>query len=608
MKKLLTLLLCFYCGSLFAQGVVVRTGPVSNNPVAGNYNKQVVQDANLKALLTFGTPFGSAFTLNNATGEPGKLFYNTSTNKLGVYNGTTWDPIPTGSLDFWTINSNQTGLTGDKTTSGTLNIVTSANSAGLSVSSAGTTSPTFIADNTANTGIGAIQEWKHTGQIRASMSKAGLLNTDAGFSKTGSSNSFVLLGGGGTIALSSIGSGTYLPLTGGNVTGNVGITTTGTSLAVQTTSNSLFPALVVRNTGTYHSQDWLNAAGSVTAFMTPSGSLTAASFINSTSSDSYVLLGGGGTALLSSIGSGTYVPINGSTNITGQIGITSSGSTALSVVNNSASFAAFSVRNNNSGGILQHWYNNLGNSVANMSNAGNLTATSFITIGGTSSQVVLGDGTLGSYWGSNPMTSVGDIIQGTTSGAPARLASIATGNVLLSGGVTTANLWGKVGLTTHVTGTLPIANGGTGSATQNFVDLTSSQSIGGNKSFSSAISAPNIGANTWIPTFTMISNMTSVSRGSEDCYYLRINNIVFVRIKCQATPTGTGSSAEFEVSLPIGSDLGIGTLNGTGVSNGNTVTEFQIYANPTTNSAVVHTYQINSVGFDLYLEFTYRII
>lgn len=44
----------------------------------------------------------------------------------------------------------------------------------------------------------------------------------------------------------------------------------------------------------------------------------------------------------------------------------------------------------------------------------------------------------------NPMTDVGDIIQGTTAGAPARLASVATGNVLISGGVTTANSWGKV--------------------------------------------------------------------------------------------------------------------------------------------------------------------
>ncbi len=42
-------------------------------------------------------------------------------------------------------------------------------------------------------------------------------------------------------------------------------------------------------------------------------------------------------------------------------------------------------------------------------------------------------------------------------------------------------------LTTGVTGVLPIANGGTGSATQNFVDLTTDQTIGGIKTFTSNI-------------------------------------------------------------------------------------------------------------------------
>jgi hypothetical protein len=44
----------------------------------------------------------------------------------------------------------------------------------------------------------------------------------------------------------------------------------------------------------------------------------------------------------------------------------------------------------------------------------------------------------------------------------AKLADIAAGNALLSGGVGTAPAWGKIGLTTHITGTLAIANGGTG--------------------------------------------------------------------------------------------------------------------------------------------------
>jgi hypothetical protein len=57
--------------------------------------------------------------------------------------------------------------------------------------------------------------------------------------------------------------------------------------------------------------------------------------------------------------------------------------------------------------------------------------------------------------------TVGDILYASTTTALAKLAGVATGNALISGGVATAPSWGKIGLTTHVSGTLPIANGGT---------------------------------------------------------------------------------------------------------------------------------------------------
>jgi hypothetical protein len=57
--------------------------------------------------------------------------------------------------------------------------------------------------------------------------------------------------------------------------------------------------------------------------------------------------------------------------------------------------------------------------------------------------------------------AVGDLIYANTTTTLASLADVATGNALISGGVSTAPSWGKIGLTTHVSGTLPIANGGT---------------------------------------------------------------------------------------------------------------------------------------------------
>lgn len=61
--------------------------------------------------------------------------------------------------------------------------------------------------------------------------------------------------------------------------------------------------------------------------------------------------------------------------------------------------------------------------------------------------------------------AIGDLLYANTTTSLAKLANVSTGNVLLAGGVSTAPLWGKVGLTTHVSGTLPVANGGTNQTT-----------------------------------------------------------------------------------------------------------------------------------------------
>ena len=58
--------------------------------------------------------------------------------------------------------------------------------------------------------------------------------------------------------------------------------------------------------------------------------------------------------------------------------------------------------------------------------------------------------------------AVGDLLYASTTTALSKLADVATGNALISGGVGVAPSYGKIGLTTHVTGTLPVANGGTG--------------------------------------------------------------------------------------------------------------------------------------------------
>ena len=57
--------------------------------------------------------------------------------------------------------------------------------------------------------------------------------------------------------------------------------------------------------------------------------------------------------------------------------------------------------------------------------------------------------------------AVGDLLYADTTTSLAKLADVAVGNALISGGVGAAPSWGKIGMATHVDGTLPIANGGT---------------------------------------------------------------------------------------------------------------------------------------------------
>lgn len=72
--------------------------------------------------------------------------------------------------------------------------------------------------------------------------------------------------------------------------------------------------------------------------------------------------------------------------------------------------------------------------------------------------------------------AVGDLLYANSTTTLAKLADVATGNALISGGVGVAPSWGKIGLTTHVSGVLPVANGGTNAST---ASITSFNNITG---------------------------------------------------------------------------------------------------------------------------------
>lgn len=78
---------------------------------------------------------------------------------------------------------------------------------------------------------------------------------------------------------------------------------------------------------------------------------------------------------------------------------------------------------------------------------------------------------------------VGDIFTADTTSTLAKVADVAVGNVLLSGGVGVIPAWGKVTLSSHVSGVLPAVNGGTGVANTGTITTAANISFTGAGSF-----------------------------------------------------------------------------------------------------------------------------
>jgi hypothetical protein len=117
------------------------------------------------------------------------------------------------------------------------------------------------------------------------------------------------------------------------------------------------------------------------------------------------------------------------------------------------------------------------------------------------------------------------------------LPDVVTGNVLISGGVGTAPAWGKVGLTTHVSGTLAVANGGTGATT-----LTGYVKGNGTGAFTAAASIPN-------------ADTTATSANTANTIVLRNASGNFSAGIITAALTGNASSATTATTATTATNL-----------------------------------------------------
>jgi len=119
--------------------------------------------------------------------------------------------------------------------------------------------------------------------------------------------------------------------------------------------------------------------------------------------------------------------------------------------------------------------------------------------------------TIGATYGGTGLTSyaVGDLVYADTTTSLAKLPDVATGNALISGGVDSAPSWGKIGLATHVSGTLPVTSGGTGVTTSTgtgSVVLSDSPTLTTATLSSPTMTTPNLGT----PSAATLTNATGL--------------------------------------------------------------------------------------------------
>jgi hypothetical protein len=172
---------------------------------------------------------------------------------------------------------------------------------------------------------------------------------------------------------------------------------------------------------------------------------------------------------------------------------------------------------------------------------------------------------------------VGDILYADTTTSLAKLADVAVGNALISGGIAAAPTYGKIGLATHVSGTLPVASGGTGQTS-----LTANNVILGNGTSAVNFVAPGTTGN------VLTSDGTTWTSAAAGGGFAAGTAMMFVQT---AAPTGwTKSTTHDNKALRV--------VSGTASSGGSVAftTAFASQAVSGTNASVTATNQATTQG------------
>ena len=174
--------------------------------------------------------------------------------------------------------------------------------------------------------------------------------------------------------------------------------------------------------------------------------------------------------------------------------------------------------------------------------------------------------------------TTGDILYANTSSTLARLNDVATGNALISGGVGVAPSWGKIDLTTHVSGTLPVSSGGTGATTLtgflkgNGTSAFTAQATIGNADLTN--SSITIGSNTISlgGSTSTLAGLTTVTVTQDPTSALQLSTKQYVDGQVSAVSNTTyHTAASYATTADLGTVIysnGVGGVGATITNNG----------------------------------------
>ena len=341
-------------------------------------------------------------------------------------------------------------------------------------------------------------------------------------------------------------------------------------------------------------------AGAAPSTITTGTGVVTALGVNTGSSGAFVVNGGA----LGTPSSGTVTNLTGtaSININGTVGATTANTGAFTSITSTSASGILTRAAATQDGV--HIYGRAGGTgnFEVIITPTTLSADRTLTLPDNSGTVLTTGTAVTAAQGGTGQTSyaVGDILYASAATTLSKLAGVATGNALISGGVTTAPSWGKIGLTTHISGTLAVGNGGTGATT-----LTGVLKGNGTSAFTAATAGTDYAAPGSTTTYTVVQNFAASGitlKGSST------GTTTFASANASATnytitfpaSTGTVLTTGATVTVALG---GTGATTLTGVLKGNGTSPFTAatagtdYAAPgaTTTYTVVQNFAASGI-------------